>query len=41
MKLARVFAFLILIVQLTLITPSWALEKRVWPRRPINEVRKR
>ncbi|RIB22634.1 hypothetical protein C2G38_2243192 [Gigaspora rosea] len=41
MQPARVFAILILIVQLTLITPSWTLEKRVWPRRPISEVRKR
>ncbi|RIB01139.1 hypothetical protein C2G38_2231757 [Gigaspora rosea] len=41
MQAARVFAILILIVQLTLINPSWALEKRVLPRRPISEVRKR
>ncbi|KAF0561185.1 hypothetical protein F8M41_023972, partial [Gigaspora margarita] len=41
MQPARVFAILILIVQLTLITPSWTLQKRVWPRRPISEARKR
>ncbi|RIB30099.1 hypothetical protein C2G38_2153540 [Gigaspora rosea] len=41
MQFIKVFAILILIVQLTIITPSCALERRVWARSPISEVRKR
>ncbi|RIB16866.1 hypothetical protein C2G38_2188841 [Gigaspora rosea] len=41
MQSVKVLAILILIVQLTIITTSWAFEKRFWPRSPIGEVRKR
>ncbi|RIB12021.1 hypothetical protein C2G38_2042184 [Gigaspora rosea] len=41
MKLVNVLAILVLIVQLTIIVPSWAFERRVLPRSPYADAIKR
>ncbi|CAG8458603.1 28393_t:CDS:2, partial [Dentiscutata erythropus] len=41
MQFVKTLAILALIAQLTVITPSWALERRFLPRRPNHEATRR